>query len=225
MHSRKTHLALSLIVTIAATLSSAAVFAAKPNATTADLPAPTTPPCPELTEVTGIYQDGKGTYLPSHEVVWSKTTNGTDLRIKPLCSAGRELIALVPDAAMAFLTGPINTCQASRTGGNTIQLKIPDLLDAQTGVVASNPADVVFDAVKHYFLVDSNHDGSFGSGDDAFNIVWRDGIYLTRTEYSDRTVYELTTELTSPYAELFRGATESKGTFCVPLRLTVTKMK
>jgi hypothetical protein len=233
MHSRKTVLARSLILTIAAfVVSSASVFAAKPparNATTADIPAPTAPPCPELTEVTGIYQDGNGTYLSGDEVVWAKTTNGTDLRIKPLCSAGRQLVTLLPEAAMALLSGDINSCQGSG-GLNTIQLKIPDLQSAQTGVVGqpSSPGDAGVDSVKHYFKVDSNQDGSFGSDDDSVNLVWQSGIYLTRTEYSDRTVYELSTDLTSPYAELFIngfGAATSKGTFCVPLRLTVTRMK
>lgn len=227
MHSRKTHLGLSLILTIAAiALSSAVVLAAKPparNATTADLPSPTTPPCPELTEVTGIYQDGKGTYLPGDEVVWSKTTNGTDLRIKPVCSAGRELVALLPDAAMALLTGDMNRCQSS-AGLNTIQLKIPDLQAAQTGVVGQPSSGSVVDSVYFYFRVDSNHDGSFTSGDDSINLVWQNGIYLTRTELADRTIYDLTTELTSPYAELFIGS-GSQGTFCVPLRMTVTRLK
>src|SRR6266704_6606824 len=92
-------------------LGIASSFAGKPvaNSPTADLyVAPSTPPCSGLTEVTGIYQDGKGTYLPSDVVEWARTTNGIDLRIKPLCSAGRQLNALLPNAAMALLAGPIN---------------------------------------------------------------------------------------------------------------------
>lgn len=231
MRSKKTLLVSTLILSMVVTaLSSAVVFAARPparNATTADLPSPSTPPCPELTEVTGIYQDGKGTYLPGDEVVWAKTTNGTDLRIKPRCSAEREVIALLPDAAMALLTGDINSCQSSG-GLNTIQLKIPDLQGAQTGVVGQPTTGSVVDSVYFYFLTDSNNDGAFGGDDDSINLVWQSGIYLTRTEFSDRTVYDLTTDLTSPYAELFvngLGAAASKGTFCVPLWLTATRMK
>src|SRR5713101_9082316 len=144
-------------------LGIASSFAGKPvaNSPTADLYlAPTTTPCPGLTEVTGIYQDGKGTYLPGDVVEWASTTNGIDLRIKPLCSAGRQLNALLPNAAMALLGGPINRCQGSG-GLNTIQLKIPDLQGAQTGVVgrpALPPDYSVIDSVYYYFLVDSNHD-------------------------------------------------------------------
>jgi|GEM_PF-6303374 len=209
-------------------------FAGKPgpaNSPTADLQLPpTTPPCSGLTEVTGIYQDGKGTYLPGDVVEWASTTNGIDLRIKPLCSAGRQLNALLPNAAIALLAGPINRCQDSG-GLATIQLKIPDLQGAQTGVVGrpSLPPDYPkADSVYFYFLVDSNHDGSFGRGDTGYNLVWQSGIYLTRTEYFDRTVYDLTTDLTSPNAELIQGVGSggtSKGVFCVPLRLTVTQLK
>ncbi len=192
--------------------------------------APTTPPCTEVTEVTGIYQDGKGTYLPGDAVVWADTTNGIDLRIKPLCSADRQLDALLPAAAIALLTGPMNPCQDSGDF-NTIQLKIPDLQGAPTGVVGqpSLPPDYFkADSVYFYFLVDSNHDGIFGPGDDGYNLVWQSGIYLTRTELPDRTVYELTTELTSSDAELFRGIGTGgviEGVFCVPLRLTATRWK
>jgi hypothetical protein len=204
-------------------------FAGKPgpaNSPTADLQlAPTTPPCTGLAEVTGIYQDGKGTYLPGDVVELSG-----DLRIKPSCSAGRQLNALLPNAAVALLTGPINRCQGSG-GLNTIQLKIPGLQDAQTGVVGqpSLPPDYPKAySVYFYFLVDSNHDGKFGNGDTGYNLVWQSGIYLTRTEYFDRTVYDLTTDLTSPNAELIQGVGNggtSKGTFCVPLKLMVTRLK
>jgi hypothetical protein len=204
-------------------------FAGKPgpaNSPTADLYlAPATSPCSGLTEVTGIYQDGKGTYLPGDVVEFSG-----DLRIKPFCSAGRQLNALLPNAAMALLAGPMNRCQGSGSL-NTIQLKIPALLDAQTGVVGqpSLPPDYPKAAsVYYYFLVDSNHDGSFGRGDIGYNLVWQSGIYLTRTEYFDRTVYDLTTDLTSPNAELIQGVGTggtSRGTFCVPLKLRATKLK
>jgi hypothetical protein len=192
--------------------------------------APSAPPCSGLTEVTGIYQDGKGAYLPGDTVVWADTDNGVDLRIKPLCSANRRLNPLLPSGAIALLTGPINPCQDSGDL-NTIQLKIPDLQDAPTGVVGkpSLPPDYPkAESVYFYFLVDSNHDGKFGAGDDGYNLVWQSGIYLTRTEYFDRTVYELTTDLTSPNAELFRGIGTgglSEGVFCVPLRLMVTQPK
>lgn len=208
-------------------------FAGKPapKGPTADLYlAPSTSQCTGLTEVTGIYQDGKGTYLPADVVEWASTTNGVDLRIKPLCSANRELNALLPSAAMALLGGPINRCQGSG-GLNTIQLKIPDLQGAQTGVVGqpSLPPDYPkADSVYFYFQVDSNHDGSFGRGDIGYNLVWQSGIHLTRTEYVDRTVYDLTTDLTSSDAELIQGVGNggtSKGVFCVPLRLMVTQPK
>ena len=209
-------------------------FAGKPGpakSPTADLYlAPSTSPCPGFTEMTGIYQDGKCTYLPGDVVEWAGTTNGIDLRIKPLCSANRQLNALLPNAATVLLTGPINRCQDSGSL-NTIQLKIPDLQAAQTGVVGkpSLPPDYPkADSVYFYFLVDSNHDGSFGRGDTGYNLVWQSGIYLTRTEYFDRTVYDLTTDLTSPNAELIQGVGNggtSKGVFCVPLRLLVTQPK
>ena len=211
----------------------ASSFAGKPvpKLPTADLfLAPSTSQCPGLTEVTGIYQDGKGTYLPGEIVEWASTTNGIDLRIKPLCSANRELNALLPNATIALLAGPINRCQGSGSL-NTIQLKIPDLQGAQTGVVGkpSLPPDYPkADSVYFFFLVDSNHDGSFGRGDIGYNLVWQSGIYLTRSEYVDRTVYELTTDLTSPNAKLIQGVGNggtSKGSFCVPLRLMVTQLK
>lgn len=202
-----------------------------PKLPTADLYlAPSTSQCPGLAEVTGIYQDGKGTYLPNEVVEWASTTNGVDLRIKPLCSASRQLNSLLPNAAIALLAGPINRCQDSGNL-NTIQLKIPDLQGAQTGVVGkpSQPPDYPkADSVYFFFLVDSNHDGSFGRGDIGYNLVWQSGIHLTRTEYFDRTVYDLTTDLTSPNAELIQGVGNggtSKGVFCVPLRLMVTQPK
>ena len=105
------------------------------------------------------------------------------------------------------------------------------LAGAQTGVVGqpSLPPDYPkADSVYFFFLVDSNHDGRFGNGDIGYNLVWQSGIYLTHTEYSDRTVYDLTTDLTSPNAELIQGVGNggtSKGTFCVPLRLMVTRLK
>jgi len=212
----------------------ASSFAGKPGPLklpTADLYlAPSTSQCPVPAEVTGIYQDGKGTYLPGDVVEWASTTNGIDLRIKPLCSAGRQLNALLPNAAIALLAGPINRCQGS-DNLNTIQLKVPDLQGAQTGVVgkASLPPDYPkADSVYFFFLVDSNHDGRFGNGDVGYNLVWQSGIHLTRTEYFDRTVYDLTTDLTSPNAELIQGVGNggtSKGVFCVPLRLMVTQLK
>jgi hypothetical protein len=215
-------------------LGIASSFAGKPGppkSPTADLYfAPSTSQCPGLAEVTGIYQDGKGAYLPADIVEWASTTNGIDLRIKPLCSAGRRLNALLPNAAIAQLAGPINGCQDSGNL-NTIQLKIPDLQGAQTGVVGkpSLPPDYPkADSVYFYFLVDSNHDGSFGRGDIGYNLVWQSGIHLTRTESFDRTIYDLTTDLTSSNAELIQGVGSggtSKGTFCVPLRLLVTQPK
>jgi len=225
MHSRKTPLALSLILTIAAiALSSPVVFAAKPppnKPTTGDLYlAPTTPPCSGMTEVTGIYQDGKGTYLPNEGIAFG---SDSDLNFQPLCSANRQFNVLLPAAALAQLTGPMGRCP---TTGH-ILLKIPNLLNAQSGVVGlPHPPNPVWDSVHYYFAVDTNGDGKFGPPkDDTYNLVWQSGIWLTRTEYPDRTVYELTTDLTSHNAELFRGATESKGSFCVPLRLTVTRLK
>ena len=53
-------------------------------------------------------------------------------------------------------------------------------------------------------------------------------LYLTRTELPDRTIYELTTDLTSPNAALFRGVGNGgviEGEFCMPLRLTATQLK
>jgi hypothetical protein len=201
-----------------------------PGPLSADLNlAPSTPPCPGLTEVTGIYQDGKGTY--GDRVYWGDTPDGVDLRINPLCSANRQFNALLPSAALALLTGPIAPCETDLGDLNMIQLKVPDLLDAPTGVVGKpslSPEYPKGNSVYFYFLVDSNHDGQFGFGDDGYNFVWQSGIYLTRTEYSDRTVYDLTTDLTSPDAELIQGIANggtSKGVFCVPLRLTATQLK
>ena len=192
------------------------------NSASVDLDlAPSVPPCPGLTEVTGIYQDGKGTY-DSMEF----DDNG-DLRIIPLCSTNRQLNVLLPPAALAVLTGPPEMCRG--VGG---LLKIPGLLNAQTGVVgqASLPP-IYFKAlsVYYYFFVDTNHDGTFSfDGDQGYNLVWQSGIYLTRTEFPDRTVYELTTDLTSPDAELFRGVGSGgviEGVYCVPVRITATRLK
>ena len=201
-------------------------FAGKPvkNSPTADLYlAPSTSQCSGLTEVTGIYQDGKGTYLPSDSVAWG----GYDLRITPLCSVPRNLNVLLPAAARTVLGAPFETCR-----GVGALLKIPALLNAQTGVVGqpSLPPDYPKAySVYYYFFADSNHDGKFSQRDDTgYNLVWQSGIYLTRTEYSDRTVYDLTTDLTSPNAELIQGVGNggtSKGVFCVPLRLMVTRLK
>lgn len=42
------------------------------------------------------------------------------------------------------------------------------------------------------------------STDDGYDLVWQSGIHLTRTEHVDHTVFELTTDLTSPNAGLIR---------------------
>src|SRR6266542_2656419 len=99
-------------------------FAGKPiaNSPTADLYlAPSSPDvtCPGLTEVTGIYQDGKGTYLPTDSVQWSSQTGNADLRITPLCSVPRQLNVLLPAAALAVFGAPFETCRGSAL------LKIP----------------------------------------------------------------------------------------------------
>jgi hypothetical protein len=209
-------------------LSSGSPFAAGPsarNSTTADLClAPGRPPCPGPAEVTGIYQDGKGPYLSQEGVEFA--VNG-DLRITPLCSANRSFDALLPAAALARLTGPMETCR-----GTGALLKIPALINAQTGVVGepSLPPDYPKGAsVFYYFLVDRTGHGKFSlSDDDAYYFVWQSGIHLNRTEQDDQTVFELTTELTSPDAELIREADtggESEGVFPVPLALTVTRLK
>lgn len=218
MHSRKPHLALSLILTAAAVaLSSAAVFAAAPrppkNATTVDLLSPPmTPPCPELAEVTGLYQDGLGTYQYGG---WMK---GSFMFHPPACADGRELIALLPGEARSQLTpGEFGTCSGSSL--NTPMLIIPSLLNAQTGIVDQNAAF----PVRYSFHIDSDGDGWFET---EANVIWHGGIHLTRTELTNpnRTVYQLTTALSSDYAEV-RSLGASLGTFCVPLRLTVTRMK
>ena len=219
MHSRKTHLALSLILTTAAlALSSAAVFAAAPrppkNATTVDLLfPPMTPPCPELTEVTGIYQDGLGTY---QNVGWATRVN---LHVQPLCSDNRDFVALLPGEATDLLPpGDWATCIGFSL--NTPLLRIPALLDARNGVVGQ---DAGIGSVKYASHIDSDGDGYFET---PVHIYWHEGIHLTRTELTNpnRTVYQLTTELTSNYAEV-RGQNVSLGTFCIPLRLTVTRLK
>ncbi len=214
-----------------ACLGIATTLAGKPpKSTTADfLAAPDTPPCSELTEVTGIYQDGDGTY---QNVEWFQG----DLRFKPLCSVARNILTLLPSEARSLLApGDWNTCGGVKGDLNSPLLNIPALLNAAacgpapcsgTAVVGqpSVPGDAGVNTVKHYFLIDSNFDGKFRSGDAPVNILWQSGIHLTRTEYSNRTVYELTTALTSNYAEVHSGGV-SLGTFCIPLRLTVTRMK
>jgi hypothetical protein len=175
--------------------------------------APITPPCPELTEVTGLYQDGLGTY---QNVGWATREN---LHFQPKCSDNRDVIALLPGEATGQLTpGGWTTCTGFSL--NTPLLRIPALLDAQTGVVGEDAGQ---DSVKYAFHIDSDGDGQFET---PAHIFWHEGIHLTRTELTNpnRTVYELTTELTSNYAEV-RSAGASLGTFCIPLRLIVTRMK
>ncbi len=218
MYSRKTHLTLSLILTTAAiALSSAAVFAAKPpshpkNATTVDLLSPPmTPPCPGLAEVTGVYGDG----LPYEYGRW---INGYFMFHPPVCSAGREISVLLPGEVTSQLTpGEFGTCSGSSL--NTPMLIIPSLLNAQTGIVDQNAAF----PVRYSFHIDSDGDGWFET---EANVIWHAGIHLTRTELTNpnRTVYQLTTALSSDYAEV-RSLGASLGTFCIPLRLTVTRLK
>ena len=185
---------------------------------------PSTRQCSGLAQVTGIYEDGKGAYLAGDAVEFA--VNG-DLRITPLCSADRSFSVLLPAAALARLAGPMETCR-----GTGALLKIPALLNAQTGVVGepSLPPDYPKGAsVFYYFLVDRTGDGRFSlSDDDAYYFVWQSGIHLNRTEQDDQTVFELTTELTSSDAELIRESDtggESEGVFPMPLRLTVTRIK
>ena len=218
MHSRRTHLALSLILTTAAVaLSTTAVFGGKPpprNATAVDfLVAPSTPPCPELAEITGIYQDGLGTYQ------YGAWTKGSFMFHPPACAEGREVFALLPSEATSQMTpGDFGTCSGSSL--NTPMLIIPSLLNAQTGVVDQNAGQT---GVRYSFHIDSDGDGYFET---PANIIWHAGIHLTRMELPNpnRTVYQVTTGPTSDYAEV-RSAGASLGTFCIPLRLTVTRLK
>lgn len=191
------------------------------NSTTVDLAlAPSQ--VPGAAEVTGIYQDGKGTYLPEDAVEFFQN----DLRITPLCSAHRSFHIALPAAALARLAGPMETCR-----GKWSLLKVPVLLNGQTGVIGepSLPPDYPKGASVFYsFLVDRKGDGSFSLDSDAYHLVWQSGIHLTRTDEADRTVYALTTDLTSPEAELIRDTDSggmSQGVFPVPLRLTVTRRK
>jgi hypothetical protein len=207
-------------------LSNAPRSGARPppkSSTSADFDlAPSPSPNPGLTEVTGIYQDGKGTYRPGDAVEFFQS----DLRVTPLCSANRSFQILLPAAARARLAGPIETCR-----GRWSLLKIPAVLNAETGVVGepSLPPDYPKGASVFYsFLVDTKGDGRFSLDDDAYHLVWQSGIHLTRTECLDRTVYSLTTDLTSPDAELIRDTDTggvSEGVFPVPLRLTATRLK
>jgi hypothetical protein len=219
MRPRNTFIASGFVLAICATLVCSASLLAKgppKNATTVDLLlVPGTPPCTELSEVTGIYQDGLGTYQFG---AWLK--GHRDFHFQPLCSDNRNIIALLPAEAIALLTpGDWATC-VGPLSLNTPLLRIPALLDAQTGVVGQ---DAGFNGVKYASHIDSNGDGGF---DTPANIFWHAGIHLTRTELTNpnRTVYSLTTAPTSDYAEL-RSAGVSLGTFCIPLRLTVTRMK
>ena len=218
MRSNNTFTSSSIVLAICATLvCTASLFAKGPptkNATTVDLSAiPGTPPCPELTEVTGIYQDGLGTYQYG---AWIK---GAFMFHPPDCAAGREIIALLPsDATDPLPDGEWATCSGSSL--NTPMLRIPSLLSAQTGVIDQDPG---FDGVKYAFHIDTDGDGQFET---PANIFWHAGIHVTRTELTNpnRTVYVLTTALSSDFAEV-RSNGATIGTFCIPLRLTVTRMK
>jgi hypothetical protein len=217
MRPRNIFIASSFVVAVVETLilSSAFLFAApKPpkNATTVDLlNVPGAPVC--TAEVTGIYQDGLGTYQYGS---WIK---GAFMFHPPPCADGREIIALLPsDATSQMIPGDWASCSGFSL--NTPMLRIPSLLNSQNGVIDQ---DAGFDGVKYAFHIDSDGDGEFET---PANIFWHAGIHVTRTELTNpnRTVYSLTTELTSDYAEVRNGGV-SVGTFCIPLRLTVTRMK
>ncbi|MEX1246711.1 MAG: hypothetical protein WEF99_18350 [Thermoanaerobaculia bacterium] len=216
MRPRNIFNASSFLLAICATLVCSASLLAKgptKGATTADLLlVPDTPPCPELMEVTGLYQDGLGTYKAS----WATRVN---LHVQPACSDNRNFFLLLPVEARDLLT-PGEWASCAGFSNNTPLLRIPALLDAQTGVVGQ---DAGFNGVKYAFHIDSDGDGWYET---PANIYWHDGIHLTRTELTNpnRTVYSLTTGPTSDYAEV-RSDGASLGTFCIPLRLTVTRMK
>jgi hypothetical protein len=214
MRRRNTFIASSFVLAIVTTLiCNADLFAGGPprkNATTVDLlTIPLTPPCTE--EVTGIYQDGDGSYPYG---AWVK---GSFMFHPPQCAEGREVFALLPSGAQ-LPAGDIATCSGFSL--NTPMLRIPSLLNAQTGVIDADPG---FNGVKYAFHIDGDGDGWFETG---ANVFWHAGIHVTRTELTNpnRTVYELTTELTSDDAEV-RSEGVSLGTFCIPLRLTVTRLK
>ncbi len=223
MRPKTIFIASSFVLAIFAILvSNASLFAAKPppsNPTTVDLfLAPTTPPCSGMTEITGIYQDGSGTY--SAGVGFN---SAGDLNIRPPCP--RRINALLPAAALAQLTGPTGHCLEQ----GSVLLKIPGLLNAQSGVVGLHTPPGP--TTHYYFIVDSNGNGRFRlqpDRDNSYNLIWESGIWLERTEYVDRTVYDLQTGIppTTHDAELVQvQGNLSKGTFCVPLRMIVTRMK
>lgn len=203
-------------------LSWAALVTASPkppappkNATTVDLLVPPgTPPCPEPeVEVTGIYQDGLGTYQ------YGKWTTGAFMFHPPACAEGREINALLPIGATGAMP-PGEWASCSGFSLNTPMLRIPSLLSAQNGVIDQ---DAGFDGVKYAFHIDTDGDGQFET---PANIFWHAGIHVTRSELinPNRTVFVLTTELSSDFAEV-RSNGATIGTFCIPLRLTVTRMK
>lgn len=171
--------------------------------------------------VTGLYQDGLGTYSASGPAV-----------LQPLCatrrSSGRAVNLLLPGPAAGNLNGPIATC-------GPIWLSMPGLLDAQAGDILGLPAppgSSSGDTVFLYFLTDSNGDGKFANpGDDQYNVRWQAGIYVqSRSETPNGTVFVLSTkDVSRPdlsgAAELIHRNSPSGeislGSFCIPLELTV----
>ena len=171
--------------------------------------------------VTGLYQDGLGTYPGSQGQV-----------LHPACptrrSSGRAVNLLLPAGT---LNDPIATCGA-------IWLSLPDFLNAQVGDVlgvAAPPNSSTGETVFLYFLTDSNGDGKFTSpGDNQYNIRWQGGIYVvSRTDTGNTTTFVLSTKHSNPDLDL-SGAAElihrndplygqiSKGSYCIPLELTIT---
>lgn len=166
--------------------------------------------------VTGLYQDGLGTY------------SGSEV-LHPACatrrSSGRSVNLLLPAGT---LSDPIATC-------GPIWLSLPGLLNAQAGDILGVPAPPdtsTGNTVFLYFLTDSNGDGKFTSpGDDQYNLRWQAGIYVqSRSETPNGTVFVLSTkDVSRPdlsgAAELIHRNSPSGeislGSFCIPLELTV----
>jgi len=167
-----------------------------------------------------VFEDGGGPYTPDDGTYFR--SNG-DLWVQALSGSNREMDLYLPAHICALLkpgawakSGVKLSIQAVRD--------VPD--DGTPYIVGQSPLEGPNYTLGHnhyfYWFVDSTGDGKIGRGDTSYNVVWQDGISVTRTG----NVYVLDTAGTSQMAVLRYTVGKTvylSPEFYMPLQLTVTR--
>jgi len=169
--------------------------------------------------VDSVFEDGGGPYTPDDGTYFR--SNG-DLWVQALSGSNREMDLYLPQHICDLLAPGAWAKQGVKLSIQAVR-DVPD--DGTPHIVGQRQLEAPNYTLgyNHYFywFVDSTGDGKIGRGDKSYNVVWQDGISVTRTG----NVYVLTTEGTSETAVLRYTVGKTvylSDPFPMPLKLTVT---